>query len=183
MTRHKDRVAWERLGNKDAQRKVVMTEVDIRMNAELKEAIGKAIMSKKVHNAWNKCQQVMRELDKGMACIQRRQELVMPAKNKERRLSKRWGCLEGVHKRLTNALQMERVICVLHEDDEGPTLHYRARVCALRNLCYPYQDEPPRPQAVHQFDYNPPTATGVSTDTLRSSSCKHDSSATGSTRS
>ena len=82
MTRHKDRVAWERLGNKDAQRKVVMTEVDIRMNAELKEAIGKAIMSKKVNNVWKKCQLVMSELDKGMECIQRRQELAILTEDK-----------------------------------------------------------------------------------------------------
>ena len=37
MNMHKEKVAWELLGNKDAQLKVVMAEVDIRRNAELEE--------------------------------------------------------------------------------------------------------------------------------------------------
>ena len=48
MTRYKEKVARETLVNKDAQLKVVMAEVNIRMNAE---AMGKAIITKEVRKA------------------------------------------------------------------------------------------------------------------------------------
>ena len=72
ITRHEEKVAWETLGNKDAQLKVVMAEVNIRRNTGLEKAMGKAIISREVHKAWRKCQHIMSNLYDGMECIQKK---------------------------------------------------------------------------------------------------------------
>ena len=63
----------------------------------------------------------MSDLDEGMACIQRTQELEMPTEDKGKLLAQR----------ITDALEMARVIFVMHEDNEGPILQYPETVCAL----------------------------------------------------
>ena len=44
-----------------------MSEVNIRRNAELKEAMGKAIIKREVQKVLNKCQHIMSKLEKGKA--------------------------------------------------------------------------------------------------------------------
>ena len=79
-------------------------------------------MRREEHKAWNECQHIMSDLDKGMSCIQRRQELAIPIEDKGKLLAQRWGPLEDAHKHLKGALEMARVIGVMPEDNEEPIL-------------------------------------------------------------
>ena len=72
--------------------------VYIRRNAKLKEAMTKAIISREVHIAWKKSQNIMSNLDKGLTCIQRWQELAIPTEYEEERLAQRLGRFEDGHK-------------------------------------------------------------------------------------
>ena len=81
MSKHKENVARETMGNKDGLLRGIMAKVNIRRNAELKEAMGKAITKREVHKAWKECHHIMSKLDKGTACTRRTQELAMPTES------------------------------------------------------------------------------------------------------
>ena len=60
MSKHKENVARETMGNKDGQLRGIMAKVNIRRNAGLKEAMWKVIIKREVHKAWNEYQHIMR---------------------------------------------------------------------------------------------------------------------------